>query len=758
MSCWSIALCTIVVASGAAAGSSASDNRALKINSVSSLSASVPRYGKAEFTINLQGTYANAFDPEEIAVDGEFLAPDGKRVTVPAFYFQDYTRQTTDNRERLTPSGNPQWRLRFAPTQVGRYSLRVVARDKSGSRAASKPIVFECVASSDPGFVRRSPDDRRYFQFDSGKAYVPIGANVCWAGSRGTLDYDDWLPRYSQADCNYFRVWLGPGWTTFGLEHTGEGFGLARFDQEKAWKLDYVLGLARKHGLYVMLCMDSYNELRRNSEGGYGCWDDTPHNAARGGPLATPGEFWSNPTMLRLYRNKLRYLVARWGWDTHVLSWEFWNEVDIVSHDAFNADQVAKWHAEMSDYLRGIDVNKHLQTTSFASPPGVAAIDRLPQMDYVQTHAYGLQDGAAELVAFQKMKQGYGKPCYVGEFGADAGGSDSKVDPNGILLHNGIWGTLMTGSAGSAMLWWWDNHIHPGNLYYHFAALSRFVKGIDFPRESFEVIENASFAFKEHSVELPFVDLTLSGPRAWTPSEENKPTTVRISTDGRVVVEGKVAGILHGVVNHRDLHNPLTFDLRLPHPTRITIKVSGVSGYGGAYLRAVLDGITVLDKPMPDINPPGKHDTLQTYDGDYSIDVPAGSHLVKIENIGTDWILVSYVVERAERKDSPDLRLYGVRGKTVSLIWIQNSMHNYSRIHATGRQPDPVPETVLTLQGWPAGKYQVAFWDTYEGAEIDRRTVTAASSLRIELPVIQKDIALKLTREKTDSRMRRSQP
>jgi len=736
--------CLIVLVVGTAAGQSTADDRPLKIAGVSGPASSVPRYGKAEFVIDIRGTDANPFDPDEIAVDGEFTAPDGKSVSVPAFYFQSYTRESRDDYEHMTTSGLPEWRLRFAPTQAGRYSLKVTARDKTGSHASSKPISFQCTPSDDPGFVRRSPDDWRYFQFDSGKPYVPIGANVCWGGSRATLSYDDWLPRYGEAGCNYFRVWLGPGWTTFGMEHAGEGFGLGKFDQEKAARLDYVLDLARKNGLYVMLCMDSYNELRRDSEGGYGCWNTTPHNSEYGGPLSQPGEFWTNAEMLRLYKNKLRYLVARWSWDPHVLSWEFWNEVDIVSHDAFKADTVARWHAKMSDYLRGIDPNKHLQTTSFASSPGVAVIDRLPQLDYVQTHAYGLHDGAPELVAFQKIKQAYRKPSYVGEFGADAGGPDRKVDPNGILLHDGIWSTLVTGSAGSAMLWWWDNHIAPGDLYYHFAALSKFVKGVDFPREGFALIENSSFAFRDPSVETPYRDLMLGGPRAWTPSEENKPTTVRISAKGEVGVEGKVAGVLHGLANHRDLHNPLTFDLALPHPTRLTVKVSGVSGYGGAHVVGSLDDKVVLDKPMPDTNPPGKHDTLQTYDGDYAIDIPAGSHTIKIENTGADWLFASYVLERAERKDSPNLRLYGMRGKTISLIWIQNAIHNYGRIHATGRQADPIPSTTLTLPDWPKGKYRIVFWDTYEGREIRTITATAGPNLKIDLPEIAKDVALKI--------------
>lgn len=741
-------LCVLLslIAASAIAQVPVSDSRPLRIQSVTPISANVPRYGRAEIRIDLQGTYSNAFDSDEIEVNGEFTGPDRKLITVPAFYFQDYSRSTEGGSEHLGPSGKPEWRLRFAPTQVGRYTLRVTAREKGGAQAHSEQVTFQCSDSDAQGFVRRSPADWRYFQFDSGKAYVPIGANVCWG--KDTTDYDKWLPRYGAAGCSYFRVWLGPGWTMLGLEHTGEGFGLGKLDLQHAWRLDYVLDLAAKQGLYVMLCLDSYNELRRKSEGGYGCWEDTPHCSANGGPLKEPGEFWTNPTMLRIYRNKLRYLVARYGWDTHVLSWEFWNEVDIISANAFKADQVAKWHADMSDYLRSIDPWKHLQTTSFASSAGTAAIDKLPQIDYTQTHAYGLRDGAPELVSWLNKKLDYHKPSYIGEFGADAAGPDRKVDPNGILLHDGMWGTLMSGSAGTAMLWWWDNHIDPGDLYYHFAAVSAFIKGIDFPREGFETIKNAAFAFADPKTAVPFQDLLLSGPVSWEASDANRPAKVNITSSGEVTTEGMVAGILHGQVNHKNLHNPVTFELDLPHPTRIRISVSGVSGYGGAHLVAVLDNAVILDRPMPDINPPGKHDTLKHYDAEYIIEVPAGPHVVKVENTGADWLFVSYVVEKAERATQPKLRLYGMRGRSVSLVWVQNSLHNYNRIHITGHQPAAVPPAVLTIPDWPRGKYRVRFWDTYSGKEsgVQDIDVDAAGEFRLAVPEIAEDIALKIER------------
>ena len=76
-------------------------------------------------------------------------------------------------------------------------------------------------------------------------------------------------------------------------------------------------------------------------------------------------------------RQRLRYLVARYGWDSSVFAWEFFNEVrwcnQFACHNlpptacqlasqvditqAFNVSDFAPWANEMSTYLRSIDMS-----------------------------------------------------------------------------------------------------------------------------------------------------------------------------------------------------------------------------------------------------------------------------------------------------------------------------------------------------------------------------------------------------------------
>lgn len=708
----------------------------------------VPRYGRIKLVLDLTAHYTNPFDPAEIDVHAEVTPPSGRTYTVPAFFGGGYARELRGHQEILQPVGEPGWRLRICPTEVGPHQLRVLATDRTGTVQAG-PVVMEAVPSQDPGFVRVSREDPRYFAFDDGSPYFAVGANVCWGGSRGTFDYDDWLPRYGAAGCNYFRVWLGPAWTTFALERVGrpeEGLGLGRFDLANAWRLDYVLDLAEQQGLYVMFCLDSFNELRYQKDGAYPFWENTPHNAAHGGPLAEPKEFWTNETMRRLYRNKLRYLVARYGAWTHVLSWEFWNEVDIISPSAYLPEEVRNWHAEMGDYLRGIDPYDHLITTSFAGSGGRPEIDALPQIDYVQTHNYGSRDIAAALSNYQWLKERFGKPHYVGEFGTDAGGGEAEVDPTGIALHNGLWAPIMAGSAGTGMLWWWDNHIHPNDLYFHFAAVARFIAGIDWPRAGFRPLEQPRLSFPEEPREPVYADLVLDDlPGQWEDGPINQPVTLTVARDGTVSNRDRLSGVLHGLVNHPTWHNPATFELDLDRACDFVVHVTSVSGYGGAHLVVKLDGQTMVDRDMPDTNPPGQHETLAQYNGDYVVTVPPGRHTVRVENVGKDWIFLGYRLKGGIVRKEPPLRVLGLQNDRQAIAWIQHPDHTWFRGGQEKQTPAEVPPTLLSLHGLAVGTYQAEVWDTYQGAVLDTQTTQAVEGvIQVKLPATSTDVAVKV--------------
>lgn len=439
----------------------ARNTRSHEIDIVAPDAESVPRYGKFEARIEIIAQYENPFDPAEVDLLVHFLTPTGETHVLPAFYHEE--------------NGKPVWKVRYAPLLVGDYRYYAALGDHR-----TEEYTFKCVASDANGFIRLSPHDHRYFQFDSGKPYFAVGHNVCW-----TDDYEHYFKRMAENGENFTRIWM-IHWN-IALEWSGDDYpGLGRYHLGKADWIDRILDLAEQYGIYIMLCLDSFNTLRIRQP--YPAYEGNPYAKENGGMLEKPEQFFTNPEARRLFKQRLRYLVSRYTYSPNVLCWEFWNEVDII--ERYVSDEAVAWHQEMARYLRQIDPMQHLISTSFANTKGDDAMWQLPEMEITQNHQYGSRDIAGSVRNWtQRNIREFHKPHIFGEFGADSSGPKREKDPDGISLHNGIWAATLSGSAGTAMLWWWDNYIRPNDLYYHFKPLSQFVEGVDWTHSNFRDAE-----------------------------------------------------------------------------------------------------------------------------------------------------------------------------------------------------------------------------------------------------------------------------
>ena len=704
---------------------------------------SVSQLGVEELVVDAHGRYDNPFDPQDVSLDADVQAPSGVHYAVPGFFYRAYSRRLDGTTEKLDPAQAPEWRLRICPPEAGQYRVTVRFKDRTGE--ATKDFTFEAAAANDHGFVGVSKQDRHYFAYGDGSSYFPIGANICWAGSRGTYDYDDWLPKYSAQGCNYFRLWLAPSWVTFAMEKPGpaaEGAGMGQFDLADAWRLDRVIGEATQKGMFAMLCIDSYNELRNKDAANW--WEKTPQNQDNGGPLRIWSDFWTNSKMDRLYQNKLRYLVARYSAYTHVFAWEFWNEVDIVRD--FNVDAVRDWHQKMGDTLKALDPYHHLVTTSFSDSLGSRSIDLIPQLDFVQTHFYG-PNLIGGLAYQQSRKSAWGKPHYVGEVGSDSSGPRLGEDAQGVQVHDPQWVSLASGAAGGAMPWWWDNLIDPNNLYPLFGALHRFTSGIDFPKEGLRAVD-ATLAYADPHTKAPPADLILeSGVVSWQPDDANQPQSITIK-NGKLT--GPMpAGLLHGIRSHRDLHNPLTINYQSATPAKLEISIQEVSAYGGANLQVSLDGHQVVsrDFSIGENNPSSA--AGHKYDGIIPVAIPAGVHRLTIDNQGNDWIRVGYRLPGVISKFSPPLAAWALAGNNVALAWICQAGRNWHSVVVDKRIPPPVPATQISIPGLASGTWRAEVWDTWAGRILSSThlKVDVNGTATARLPLISSDVALKLLRE-----------
>ncbi|MCX7803951.1 MAG: DUF5060 domain-containing protein [Planctomycetota bacterium] len=546
---------------------------------------SVGRYKRWEVQFNLGKEHPNPYDPESVDVRARITTPSGKVVSVPCFYLEPCAREMRGGIERVAPVGAPRWALRYAPAEIGLHDVaievleggrwekteewvpdrrfspdgvpeRAVERDwnigylryHSGGRrkvarvrfvpgkvvAESEPVEFECVPSGSPGYVRVSRRDPRWLEFDDGSFFYPIGPNlrspsdsrrpyldpVRWSdqeiakiAARGTYQYDDYLDAFAAVGINWTRVWMCPWWGSLEWRRDWPDYqGLGRYSQPNAWRLDHIVETAEEKGIYLNLCLTNHGQLslRIDRE-----WDHNPYSQAFGGPLRAPMEFFTDGDAKILHANKLRYVVARWGYSTAVMAWVLMSEIEFTEEyypdlRSWNgpprdgpAVHIRDWHAEMAAFLKETDLNRRPVGTHFSHPWRGQTIFSLPQLDLAMSNAYSafeqLAGGRCEAPEalyeyyfggprnFEGMGA-YGKPVLVEEQGRHWMGVEERMgrilahntkDQLDADLHCGLWGGLMVPLAGNTGYWWWL-HVHFDDAYPHYRGFASFVRGEDF--------------------------------------------------------------------------------------------------------------------------------------------------------------------------------------------------------------------------------------------------------------------------------------
>lgn len=703
----------------------------------------VPQYEKLEITLDLDATYDNPFNPAEVEIVAHFRGPGGKEVAVPAFYYQDFERLGPKSGRYLRPTGTPQWKVRFAPPTPGAWTVRITARDRNG-QLQSPPTRFVCTPSSQPGYIRRSPNTPYYLQFDNGQPYFPIGLNVCWGSLQ---NYQEWFAALGAAGGNYARIWL-VRWN-MGLEWlpgkgTGTYYGLGKYSLDNAYRLDIVLQLARQNGIYVMLCLGYHGELMdTRAYFGEDCWGENPYNQANGGPCARPADFWTNEEARRFYKQRLRYILARYAWDTHILSWELWNEVHAP----------APWVQEMAGYIKANDFAGHLVTTTY----GNKDVWTLPEMDYTQEHSYGADEGRPRLAeaiinVSRAYTLAYPKPFQIGEFGIDFKTSDATHDPQGLGtgFHDGLWASIMSRGMGTAAIWYWDNYVHRFNLYREFTSIKRFVAGIPWHKWQPQLLEFGAPVLPPDP-QRPWGDIVLMPALGWARQPEGELT---VNHDGTVGGAGAYARFLFAP-SKPDLYSPLRLRVHYPHEGKLTIHINQVSN--GAVLQAKIDGQLAWTQELP--CGPGEGPWKRAffspqwqiwqnyYDQDFEISIPAGEHLVELTNEGKDWAEITQIKFIGLR--DPRFALLdqcGLYDDQRALIWLHDQESNWYN-DKYGRLPAPLRGVQTSLRGLKDGRWRVQWWDTRAGRPLaETQAVCRQGVLPLRVPDFTRDIAARLER------------
>ena len=423
-------------------------------------------YERFELTVQVSGEIENPYDPDEVRLEATFAPAKGEPVTVSGFYYQPFERITEAGHDVIQPAGEPVWKVRFTPRQVGRWSYAVRLVTPHGAHSVDgEPLLV--VASDRAGFVQLNRDEGN-FQFENGEPFIPIGENLAWGPSLQPLPaFDRWFRDLSRQRANYIRVWMAPWMLRLETKTTGAG----RYDQLRAWQLDYLLEQSAPAGIFWQLVLLNHGSFSQTQDAG---WHNNPYNELLGGMCHLPNDFLTDPEAKAMFTRLMRYMVSRWGYSPQLAVWELFNEADFGD---FETPDLILWTEEMSTALRAMDVNRRPITTSFHWG-GPDAIWALPNIDLVQLHIYDRRDIPAVFggPVVAEPKQKFQKPVFIGEFGW-IGETMRQFDDIGIHLHEGLWSSLMGGAAGSALIWFWDEYVHPNGLERHFGALEAFWRG-----------------------------------------------------------------------------------------------------------------------------------------------------------------------------------------------------------------------------------------------------------------------------------------
>ncbi|MBL0359312.1 MAG: DUF5060 domain-containing protein [Chitinophagaceae bacterium] len=684
------------------------------INSIAANNNTIQKFEKLELTVSLTAAYTNPYDYDDILLKGIFTAPSGKKDTVEGFYMQDFTLNTGSG--NLT-AGSDYFRIRYAPAETGTYSYVVTCQNNSGS-TISVANTFASIASNKKGFIKKNFTN--YLKFDNGDQFIPVGQNMGWQQNNKYLDFKNWTDKMAAMNANFIRLWqcswgLGIEWKGLPYE------GLKKYRQDNSFYTDKLLEECSAKDIYMMLCINHHGMVSSNVNPN---WPDNPYNAVNGGPCTNTWDYFTNNTAKNLHKNRLRYIIARWGYSRNIMSWELFNEVEWTDNFDTYKTQIKDWHKEMAAYIQAKDPFNHLVTTSFAHDNNDAATWNLPEIDFTQTHYYnGSPNVEAVLVSgVRNYLTQFNKPTLTGEFGIESGNiSLSTIDPNGIYFHNSLWATMLGGGMGAGASWWWDSWIEPQNLYSHYKGPSAMAAKIPFAAGNYQVAGasttgggNADLSFS------PGADWGIAPASAFT-----------VAADGTLTPGStQLCKYLYGSVWNTQNRNPPTFTVSYPVAGQFKVSTAGSIGTS-ARISIYIDGNLVFDQAA-------------SVNTTYSVNVPAGLHSIKADNLGTDWLLVSsYIFTSLGRP----INTYVVKSQDSMRAagWVHNKQYNWQYVKDNGI-PVAVNGAVLSLPGIANGTYTVKWYECVNGTELSSATIAATNNtLQFSCPSLAWDAAFTAT-------------
>lgn len=281
---------------------------------------------------------------------------------VDAFYYNDFDRDTSHadfRRWEWVKKETPlPFRIRFAPPKGGKWSCEISIKTRDTSFVLPT-FEFEVLRSNNPGYVKVGAS-KKYFTlgeetfFPSGQNLVSPRCEFCYINGhmdlpneenpipaqsleswikkptvmRGFLMFQDHMKSLAANGGNYFRELLMPQNQDIEWEKLGNYYGR----MNRAWEIDEQVFLAEELGLKMQLNIQIQFALEAERSRIFWNWSSDPQDKRHYTPQTPcanpynlqikstknddPNTFYSDPIAKKFYKQKLRYLISRWGYST----------------------------------------------------------------------------------------------------------------------------------------------------------------------------------------------------------------------------------------------------------------------------------------------------------------------------------------------------------------------------------------------------------------------------------------------------------
>lgn len=273
----------------------------------------VARWKMLEITLNSSKTYTDPFNQVELSAT--FFGPDGKVIIRPAFW-----------------DGGMIWKVRFAPTAVGRWRMMTSCSDPSNRGLNKVHETIQCIpyagslAIYQHGFLKVS-QNKRYFIYDDGTPFFYLG-DTHWIYIREHFDTSNVKGVASQ-----FRYIVdkrvAQGFTVYQTEAIQSPQGISAGSQEP--HCDFTDGVSDQD-------MAGFRNIDRKFQ----------YLADKGLVNANSAICWAlepadNPAIYtESYMAKLgRYWAARYG--AYPVMWTIAQEIDRNMYHHYDSATIRKW-------------------------------------------------------------------------------------------------------------------------------------------------------------------------------------------------------------------------------------------------------------------------------------------------------------------------------------------------------------------------------------------------------------------------------